>query len=102
MYREQLQVATIKQSDDYNKLDDKTREIFNLIINQEDVFKGSTQTQTAEIKAMHTETNETVIDQHNVTRIEIIEAIQIKGKVVRLLSKQPNKKFLSSKWLYSS
>lgn len=80
MYREQLQVATIKQSDDYNKLDDKTREIFNLIINQEDVFKGSTQTQTAEIKAMHTETNETVIDQHNVTRIEIIEAIQITGE----------------------
>jgi uncharacterized protein (DUF3084 family) len=29
---------------------------------------------------MHTETNETVIEQHSVTRIEIIEAIQITGE----------------------
>ena len=80
LYREQLQIATIKQSDDYNKLNDKTREILNLIVNQQDVFDGCTQAQTAEIKAMHTETNEMVIEQHSVTRIEIIEVIQIAGE----------------------
>jgi hypothetical protein len=77
MQREQLDIATVKRSDDYKKLEDKTREILNLIINQHDVFNSDTQAQTAEIKAMHTETNETITEQHSMTRIEIIEAIQI-------------------------
>jgi molecular chaperone GrpE (heat shock protein) len=51
--------------------------MLNLIINQHDIFKNDTQAQTAEIKAMQTETNETIIELHGATRIEIIEAIQI-------------------------
>jgi hypothetical protein len=75
--REQFDISSIKQSEDYKSLNDKAHQIIDFIISQQDVFKVDTESQTAEIRNMHVETNEMIIEQHDVTRIEIIEAIQV-------------------------
>ncbi|KAE8446593.1 hypothetical protein EG329_011786 [Mollisiaceae sp. DMI_Dod_QoI] len=75
--REEFDVAALKQSIDHESLKANTQEIIDLIIKGEDICKSQIEDQTSEIRAMHAETNDVIVDQHDSTRIEIMEAIRV-------------------------
>jgi predicted RNase H-like nuclease (RuvC/YqgF family) len=76
-YREHVNFSEIRQSESFQKLDEKSQRIVDLIVQQQDVFTNSIQKQTEEIKALHAESKATVIEQHTTTRVEIVQAIQV-------------------------
>jgi hypothetical protein len=74
--REQIDLVSLQQSDQFQHLNKRTREILDAAIDNRDIFKSFTDSHLTAIQQMHIDTNIRIIEQHNLTRSTIIEAVE--------------------------
>jgi hypothetical protein len=75
-FRQQVDLVSLRQSNRFKELNERTRGILDTMIDNQDVFKFLIDLQTAELQQMHDDANERAVEQHNSTRSQIVEVVE--------------------------
>jgi hypothetical protein len=74
-YREQVSQFKLEQSDLLEDLDLITKKVVDAIIKQEDIFLAAHDSQLSLMRTLHTDTVAQIVDQHEITRHEIVRLL---------------------------
>lgn len=74
--REQVDLVSLRQSGRFKELNERSKEILDAMIDNQNIFKLLIESQTAEIQQMHEDTNERVVELHESTRSQIIQSLE--------------------------
>jgi hypothetical protein len=75
-YREQVSQFKLEQSDRLKDLDLITKKVVDAIIKQEDVFLAAHDAQLSLMRTLYNDTVTKIVDQHEITRHEIVRLLQ--------------------------
>ena len=74
-YREQVSQFKLEQSDRLKDLDLIPKKVIDAIIKQEDVFLAAHDAQLSLMRTLHNDTITEIVDQHQITRYEIVRLL---------------------------
>jgi hypothetical protein len=74
-YREQVSQFKLEQLDRLKEFDLTTQKVVDAIIKQEDVFLAAHDAQLSLMRTLHNDTVTEIVDQHEITRHEIVRLL---------------------------